>query len=163
LNFPFRRYQIQRVYRGERAQKGRYREFYQADIDVIGKETLALGYDAELPAVIYGIFSELAFGAFTIYLNNRRLLRGLLETFGIAADGHRSVLHEIDRLGKQDTTEVIARLVAVGVESGAASELIGIVTESDAGAAMERVKPRAAQNAALEAGRQELMTVYQTA
>src|SRR6478672_9757624 len=63
LNFPFRRYQIQRVYRGERAQKGRFREFYQCDIDVIGKDSLPLAYDAEVPAVIYGIFSQLAFGA----------------------------------------------------------------------------------------------------
>src|SRR5512139_728477 len=62
LVFPFRRYQIQRVYRGERNQKGRYREFYQCDIDVIGKDTLSLAYDAEVPAVIYGIFKELAFG-----------------------------------------------------------------------------------------------------
>ena len=84
LNFPFRRYQIQRVYRGERAQKGRFREFYQCDIDVIGKDTLPLAYDAELPAVIYGIFSELAFGPFTIYINNRKLLRGFLESLGIA-------------------------------------------------------------------------------
>src|SRR5262245_25016606 len=68
LNFPFRRYQIQRVYRGERAQKGRYREFYQCDIDVIGKDTLPLAYDAEIPAVIHGVFRELALGAFTIHL-----------------------------------------------------------------------------------------------
>src|SRR6478609_7445939 len=79
LNFPFRRYQIQRVYRGERAQKGRFREVYQCDIDVIGKDTLSLGYDAEVPAVIYGIFAELGLGPFTIYINNRKLLRGLLE------------------------------------------------------------------------------------
>src|SRR5688572_5606282 len=63
LNFPFRRYQIQRVYRGERNQKGRYREFYQCDIDVIGKDALSLAYDAEVPAVIYRVFEELAFGA----------------------------------------------------------------------------------------------------
>src|SRR5215468_10407933 len=56
LNFPFRRYQIQRVYRGERAQKGRFREFYQCDIDVIGKDSLALAYDVELPAVIHRVF-----------------------------------------------------------------------------------------------------------
>src|SRR4051812_41258456 len=77
LNFPFRRYQIQRVYRGERNQRGRFREFYQCDIDVIGKDTLALAYDAEVPAVIFGIFAELGLGPFTIYLNNRKLLRGL--------------------------------------------------------------------------------------
>src|ERR1043165_9815925 len=75
LNFPFRRYQIQRVYRGERSQKGRYREFYQCDIDVIGKDALPLAYDAEIPAVIHSIFRELAFGSFTIYLNNRKLAK----------------------------------------------------------------------------------------
>jgi len=106
LNFPFRRYQIQRVYRGERAQKGRYREFYQCDIDVIGKDHLPLTYDAECPAVIYNIFSQLAFGPFTIYLNNRKLLRGVLESLGIAAERHADVLHEVDRLGKQERSEI---------------------------------------------------------
>src|SRR5512140_2343377 len=94
LNFPFRRYQIQRVYRGERAQKGRYREFYQCDIDVIGKDTLPIAYDAEVPAIIYGIFQELGLPKVTIKLNNRRLLRSLLESHGIAADKHGDVLHE---------------------------------------------------------------------
>jgi histidyl-tRNA synthetase len=112
LNFPFRRYQIQRVYRGERAQKGRYREFYQCDIDVIGKDTLPLAYDAEIPAVIHGIFRELAFGPFTIYLNNRRLLRGLLEGFGIADAQQEGVLHEIDRLDKLPRAEIEARVHA---------------------------------------------------
>src|SRR5580765_1019568 len=84
LNFPFRRYQIQRVYRGERAQKGRFREFYQCDIDVIGKDTLSLAYDAEVPALIYSIFKQLDFGPFTIFINNRKLLRGLLESLGLA-------------------------------------------------------------------------------
>src|SRR5262249_4507377 len=110
LTFPFRRYQIQRVYRGERAQKGRFREFYQCDIDVIGKDTLPLSYAAECPAVIYGMFNELAFGPFTIYINNRKLLRGLLESLGVAAQRHAAVLHEVDRLGKQDRSEIEARV-----------------------------------------------------
>jgi histidyl-tRNA synthetase len=110
LNFPFRRYQIQRVYRGERNQQGRYREFYQCDIDVIGKDALALTYDAEIPAVIYGIFRELAFGPFTIYLNSRKLLRGLLESLEFATDEHLHVLHEIDRIGKQHPSDIQARL-----------------------------------------------------
>ncbi|HTR53906.1 MAG TPA: histidine--tRNA ligase [Kofleriaceae bacterium] len=113
LVFPFRRYQIQRVYRGERPQKGRFREFYQCDIDVIGKDSLALAYDAELPAVIYGIFAELGFGKFTIKINNRRLLRELLESLAIPAERHADALHEVDRLGKQDRTEVEARIAAV--------------------------------------------------
>ena len=114
LNFPFWRYQIQRVYRGERNQKGRFREFYQCDIDVIGKDQLPLAYDAEIPAVIYTIFSELAFGPFTIHLNNRKVLRGLLTAFGIAAEGHEAVLHEIDRLGKLSRAEIEARLTGEG-------------------------------------------------
>jgi histidyl-tRNA synthetase len=113
LNFPFRRYQIQRVYRGERAQKGRFREFYQCDIDVIGKDTLPLSYDAEVPAVIYGIFSQLAFGPFTIYINNRKLLRGLLESLGVAVEKHADVLHEVDRLGKMERAEVEQRVAAL--------------------------------------------------
>src|SRR6478735_8676946 len=84
LNFPFRRYQIQRVYRGERAQKGRYREFYQCDIDVIGKDTLSLAYDAEVPAVIHSVFRDLKIGPFTIRLNNRKIMRGFFEGLGIA-------------------------------------------------------------------------------
>ncbi len=112
LNFPFRRYQIQRVYRGERAQKGRFREFYQCDIDVIGKDVLPLAYDVELPAVIYGIFNELAFGPFTIFINNRKLLKSLLEATGIAVDVHEFALHEIDHLRKLGRAKVHELLAA---------------------------------------------------
>jgi histidyl-tRNA synthetase len=122
LNFPFRRYQIQRVYRGERAQKGRYREFYQCDIDVIGKDTLPLAYDAELPALIHGIFSELAFGPFTIFINNRKLLKGLLESLGI--DKQTEVLHEIDRLGKIEIAEVVKKVEAYTPNAGKLVDLL---------------------------------------
>jgi histidyl-tRNA synthetase len=161
LNFPFRRYQIQRVYRGERNQKGRYREFYQCDIDVIGKDQLALAYDAELPAVIHGIFSELGFGAFTIYLNNRRLLRGLLESLGIAAERQPAVLHEVDRLGKQDKAEVVDRIVAAGVDGATAGKLIELLT---AHAGDSRATLAALQgldgNDTFRVGRDELARVY---
>lgn len=76
LSFPFRRYQMQRVYRGERAQRGRFREFYQCDIDVIGKDALSIRYDAEVLAVIHAVFAELGIGDFKVQLNNRKLLRG---------------------------------------------------------------------------------------
>jgi histidyl-tRNA synthetase len=129
LNFPFRRYQIQRVYRGERAQKGRYREFYQCDIDVVGKDTLALAFDAELPAIIFGIFAQLGFGDFTIFLNNRKLLRGLLDSLGLAEERHAAVLHEVDRLGKQALAEVRERLVTVvGVDGALADRLLELLT-----------------------------------
>ena len=82
LSFPFRRYQIGKVYRGERTQKGRFREFYQCDIDVIGDGELDLINDAELPSVIYTIFKNLGFNNFTIRVNNRKILNGLFEEIG---------------------------------------------------------------------------------
>ncbi|MEO8702463.1 MAG: histidine--tRNA ligase [Kofleriaceae bacterium] len=161
LNFPFRRYQIQRVYRGERNQKGRYREFYQCDIDVIGKDALPLAYDAEVPAVIYGIFRELAFGAFTIYLNNRKLLRGLLESFGIAVDNHAGVLHEVDRLGKQERSEIEARLVGLGVAE--AGRLLDVLTAhaGDSRAILDALHRFEGGNETLAAGLADLQRVYE--
>ena len=76
LVFPFKRYQIGKVFRGERPQKGRFREFYQCDIDVIGKEDLSLRYDAEMPSIIIDIFKKLNFGKFKIKINNRKILNG---------------------------------------------------------------------------------------
>lgn len=168
LNFPFRRYQIQRVYRGERNQKGRYREFYQCDIDVVGKDSLPLAYDAELPAVIYQIFRNLNIGAFTIYLNNRKLLRGLLLALGIAADQQASVLHEVDRLGKMTTDEVHARLCSetVGLSSTVAQDLLTLLTahagDSQATlAALDAFAPRASAVPDFAEGLLELRTVYE--
>ena len=111
LAFPFRRYQMQRVYRGERAQRGRFREFYQADIDVIGKDSLSIRFDAELPAVIHAVFTELAIGPFTIHINNRKLMRGFLEGLGVAdAEQQAGVLREVDKLDKRGVDHVRASL-----------------------------------------------------
>ena len=117
LAFPFRRYQMQRVYRGERAQRGRFREFYQCDIDVIGKDSLSVRYDAEMPAVIHAVFSELGIGAFTVHLNNRKLLRGFFEALGIA-EGERQmlVLREVDKLDKRGAEHVRQTLQGEGFE-----------------------------------------------
>ena len=102
LAFPFRRYQMQRVYRGERQQRGRFREFYQCDIDVIGKDSLALAFDAEMPAVIHAVFSALGIGEFCIQLNNRRLLRGFFQRLGVTdAEQQMLVLREVDKLDKR--------------------------------------------------------------
>ena len=102
LTFPFRRYQMQRVYRGERPQRGRFREFYQCDVDIIGKDRLSVRHDAECPAIIHGIFTDLAIGPFTIQINNRKLLRGFYEDLGIVdADQQAAVLREVDKLDKR--------------------------------------------------------------
>ena len=164
LNFPFRRYQIQRVYRGERNQKGRYREFYQCDIDVVGKDTLALAYDAEVPAVIHGIFRELAFGPFTIYVNNRKLLRGLLVAFDIPEDRHEAVLHEVDRLGKQSRDDIAARLAGegFGLDPGRVAALFDLLTghAGNSRAAFEALRRFERPNPMFSEGLDDLQRMY---
>jgi histidyl-tRNA synthetase len=115
LVFPFRRYQMQRVYRGERNSRGRFREFYQCDIDVIGKDALSPRHDAEIPAVIASVFEGLAIGEFTIQFNHRKLLRGFFEGQGIG-EGERqvAVLREIDKLDKRGEAAVRETLVGEG-------------------------------------------------
>jgi histidyl-tRNA synthetase len=130
LSFPFRRYQIQRVYRGERAQRGRFREFYQADIDVIGKDSLSLRYDAEIPAVIYSVFRDLNIGPFTIQLNNRRIMRGFFEGLGIV-DGEKQALalREVDKLDKRGADYVRDTLTgeAFGLSADATRSILDFV------------------------------------
>ena len=130
LSFPFRRYQMQRVYRGERAQRGRFREFYQCDIDVIGKDGLSIRYDAELPAVIYSVFRELNIGAFTIQLNNRKLMRGSFESLGVTDPEQQTlVLREVDKLDKRGADYVRETLTgeAFGMSAEAAQKVLDFV------------------------------------
>jgi histidyl-tRNA synthetase len=110
LVFPFRRYQIQKVWRGERPQQGRYREFYQCDIDIIGRNTLGLLNDAEVVSVIFGIFTELRFGEFVVRINNRRLLQGCYQYYGIEIDRIPAVLRVVDKLEKIGRDKVISEL-----------------------------------------------------
>ena len=112
LSFPFRRYQIGKVYRGERAQKGRYREFYQCDIDVIGNESLDLVFDAEIPTIIYHVFKELNIGEFVIKINNRKILNGLFEGIGQKDKSVEilRIIDKIDKIGEQAVRKEIAEL-----------------------------------------------------
>ena len=108
LTFPFRRYQIGKVYRGERPQKGRFREFYQCDIDIIGNGTLSLVNDAEIPAVINRVFENLNLGEFLISINNRKILSGLVDSLGYL-DKIDEVLRAIDKWEKvgQETVRLM--------------------------------------------------------
>ena len=109
LTFPFKRYQIGKVYRGERPQKGRFREFYQCDIDVIGDESLPIMFDAEMPSIIYDIFKKLNIGDFIIRINNRKLLGGFFEYLELT-DKITDILRIIDKLEKIGTDKVISLL-----------------------------------------------------
>ncbi|MFY9289033.1 MAG: histidine--tRNA ligase [Alphaproteobacteria bacterium] len=128
LAFPFRRYQIQRVYRGERAQRGRFREFYQCDIDVIGKDKLDPSYDAELPAIIVQIFEELKIGDFTIHFSNRKILLGILQGFGVDdAEKQKLILREIDKLDKIGAGKVREAIMALGLSGEHADKLLTLI------------------------------------
>ncbi|MHB8446345.1 MAG: histidine--tRNA ligase [Rudaea sp.] len=161
LNFPFRRYQIQRVYRGERAQRGRFREFYQCDIDVIGKDALSIRYDAEIPAVIYSVFRDLAIGPFTIWLNNRKLMRGFFESVGIA-DGEKQALalREVDKLDKRGADHVRAALMGdgFGLSAEAAARILDFVQirSHDHADALAKLGALGADNGTLAEGVAEL-------
>ena len=164
LTFPFRRYQIQRVYRGERAQRGRFREFYQCDIDVIGKDHLSVRYDAELPAVIYSVFRDLGIGPFTIQINNRKLMRGYLHALGIEdAEKQALVLREVDKLDKRGADHVRQTLTgeAFALPGGIADRLLAFVeTRSTSLAdAIDALDALGGGNAELEQGRTELKEV----
>ena len=98
LSFPFRRYQIGKVYRGERAQRGRFREFYQADIDIIGDGELSVINEAEIPAIIYRTFSTLGLKRFKIRVNNRKVLSGFCPPGPFQISG--SLMRAIDKLDK---------------------------------------------------------------
>lgn len=112
LAFPFRRYQIGKVYRGERQQKGRFREFYQCDIDIIGDGDLSIINDAELPNVIYNTFKDLGFEKFTICINNRKILNGLFESLelnDLTSDILR-IIDKIEKIGKENVIKELEQL-----------------------------------------------------
>ncbi len=127
LTFPFKRYQIGKVYRGERAQKGRFREFYQADIDIIGDGSLSIVNDAEIPSIIYNVFTGLGIDDFKIRINNRKVLNGLFAKFELKADA-AEVLRIIDKFDKIGFDNVKAELVELGVEDATAAEFLGLLT-----------------------------------
>ncbi|WP_058834788.1 histidine--tRNA ligase [Luteimonas abyssi] len=171
LTFPFRRYQMQRVYRGERAQRGRFREFYQCDIDVIGKDALNIRYDAEILAVIHAVFSELGIGAFAVQLNNRKLMRGFFEAQGVV-DAHQQalVLREVDKIDKRGADYVRETLTGAdfGLPADTVQRILDFVevrsdSHADALARIEQVLADAGEAAsdALRAGAAELRDVLE--
>jgi histidyl-tRNA synthetase len=164
LAFPFRRYQMQRVYRGERQQRGRFREFYQCDIDVIGKDALSVRHDAEMPAVIHAIFAELGIGKFTIQMNNRKLMRGFFERLGVA-DGalQMSVLREVDKIDKRGADYVRDTLTGegFGLSAEAVAQILAFVSVRSNGHddALAKLDALGGGNATLEQGVAELREV----
>ena len=160
LSFPFRRYQIGKVYRGERAQRGRFREFYQADIDIIGDGSLDIVNEAEIPSIIYKTFSALGLKRFQIRVNNRKILNGFYAMLGLA-DKSQDVMRTVDKLDKIGPEKVSQLLVEdCGVDQAAAEEILKFIairgTNAEVLKALEGYQGR---NEIFDAGLEELNTV----
>ena len=159
LSFPFRRYQIGKVYRGERAQKGRYREFYQCDIDIIGDGELDLINDAEIPAIIYTIFRELGFEDFTIKINNRRILNGLFESVE-QKENAVEILRIIDKIEKIGKEAVIEEFKKLGLQEKQINNIINFIEiEGTSDEKIEKLENLGIQNETYLRGVEELKTV----
>lgn len=158
LTFPFRRYHIAKVYRGERNQKGRFREFYQCDIDIIGNGKLSIINDAEIPTVIYNTFKNLGFESFTIHINNRKVLNGFFESLNVT--NKVDILRTIDKLDKIGREAVIEELKNLGLEDSAVErimEFINIKGGNDA--ILDSLKNLGIENEIFKEGLEELTQV----
>ena len=159
LAFPFRRYQIGKVYRGERAQRGRFREFYQADIDMIGDGKLDVSNEAEMPAIIYQVFNRLGLRRFQVRVNNRKILNGFYEMLGLSEQAG-DVMRTVDKLEKIGADKVKGLLMELGVSEEKAGEILGFIgiTGSN-GQVLEALEAYRGRNELFDLGLDELKTV----
>lgn len=161
LSFPFRRYQIGKVYRGERAQKGRYREFYQCDIDIIGDGKLGLINDAEIPSIIYTIFRDLGFKDFTIRINNRRILNGIFESIN-QKENSEEILRIIDKIEKIGKNSVIEEFEKIGLNEEQIQKIIDFIEiQGTSDEKIEKLEGLGIQNEIFNQGIRELKTVIE--
>ena len=160
LTFPFRRFQIGKVYRGERAQRGRFREFYQADIDVIGDGSLDIINEAEIPGVIYRTFNKLGLKRFVIRINNRKVLNGFFEVMGVGEKAG-DVMRAIDKLEKIGREKVKTILVDdAGLSEETADGILDVITSQERGVTpFDALSKYEGQNETLDTGIAELKTV----
>ncbi len=162
LSFPFRRYQIGKVYRGERAQRGRFREFYQADIDVIGDGKLDIINEAEIPAIIYTAFNRLGLKRFQIRVNNRKLLNGFYAMNGMA-DKAKEIMQVVDKLDKIGEIKIKQMLVddLLMKPSKAENVLDFMAIRGTNSEILDRLEMYRGMNEIFDLGLDELRTVVQ--
>lgn len=159
LAFPFRRYQIGKVFRGERAQRGRFREFYQADIDIIGDGELSVMNEAEIPSIIYRTFTRLGLTRFKIRVNNRKVLNGFFEILGLS-ERATDVMHTIDKLDKIGAEKCRELLLEDGIPADKADEIMAFIGLTGTSAEkLEALKKYAGKSEIFDLGLAELQTV----
>ncbi len=164
LVFPFRRYQMQKVWRGERPQHGRFREFTQCDIDIVGDGKLSLLADAEIPAVIDGVFTALNIGDFVIRISNRKILTGYLEHLGFSDEDAASILREADKIERQGEKPLRAHLEAQGASTDTAVAILTLVQMAgDSVDILERLAAMRGVGERFEQGVAELSAVFEHA
>ena len=160
LTFPFRRFQIGKVYRGERAQRGRFREFYQADIDVIGDGKLSILNEAEIPAIIYRTFSALGLRRFRIRVNNRKILNGFYASLGLtekAGDVMRTV-DKLEKIGPEKVRDILTGDLGVPPES--AQEILDFISiTGTTEEILSALEARRGRDETFDQGLEELKTV----
>ncbi|HEY6737734.1 MAG TPA: ATP phosphoribosyltransferase regulatory subunit, partial [Actinopolymorphaceae bacterium] len=163
LQFPFRRYQIQPVWRGERPQEGRYREFVQADIDVVDRDELPFHYEVELPLVIGEAFRRLPIPPVRIHTNNRKIAEGFYRGLGI--EDVQATLRAVDKLDKIGPEKVVALMVeTVGCSSAQAEACVALAgIETMDGSFADRVRALGVRDDLLDEGLEELTRVVETA
>lgn len=162
LTFPFRRYQIQKVWRGERPQEGRYREFIQADIDIVDRDTLSPHYEAELPLVIADAFASLPLPPIRVQVNNRKVLEGFYRGLGIADP--EAVMRAVDKLDKLGPAGVTGELTAGGVSDAQAKACLALAEISAAdGSFADEVAKLGVTHPLLDEGLGELVAVVEAA
>ena len=159
LAFPFRRYQIGKVYRGERSQRGRFREFYQADIDMIGDGKLDVSNEAEMPAIIYQVFNRLGLRKFQVRVNNRKILNGFYEMLGLSEQAG-DVMRTVDKLEKIGADKVKGLLMELGVPEEKAGEILGFIGITGSNEqVLEALEAYRGRNELFDLGLDELKTV----
>ncbi|MGM9651895.1 MAG: histidine--tRNA ligase [Faecousia sp.] len=160
LSFPFRRFQIGKVYRGERAQRGRFREFYQADIDIIGDGKLDIANEAEIPAVIYTTFTELGLRRFRIRVNNRKILNGFYAMLGLSEQA-ADIMRTVDKLEKLGAQKVLALLTDdLGLSAQVGEEILKFISiAGDNASVLAALEQYRGKNEVFDTGLDELGTV----
>jgi len=159
LTFPFKRYQIQKVWRGERAQSGRTREFYQADIDVIGVDDLPIHFDAELPAVMYEAYQSLNIPPVTLNINNRKIICGYLEGLGIKDIAPVTrILDKLDKIGKDGVIKMLVDDCSLPINIAERALDLSDIRASD-DSFVEMVKSKGIKTDLLNQGLEELAFV----
>ncbi len=156
LNFPFKRYQIQKVWRGERPQEGRYREFTQCDIDVINPDQVPLYFDAELPRTVHDILADLEIGPFVIEFNNRKVLEGFYRGLGVADPiAAIRIMDKIDKIGPVEIERLLVREVGLIGDQVKSCLLLAEIHGSDS-SVVEAVRALGVQDDLLDEGLDEL-------